>query len=91
MQDLRDQSAFVMVSHSMVDIARFCTSGIVLEAGEVVFQGDVKEAISYYQTETEKSSNNSNVKANTIEKGESDFLQPFHHRHQKKWPYRLLK
>ncbi len=79
MQELRDQSAFVMVSHSMVDITRFCDQGIVLQEGCVAFQGDVKEAIAYYQTETEKLEPVVSVKDN-IEKEntESDFLQPFY-------------
>jgi lipopolysaccharide transport system ATP-binding protein len=79
MQELRDKSAFVMVSHSMVDITRFCDQGIVLQEGCMAFQGDVKEAIAYYHVETEKLAPDVNGK-NKVEKehNESDFLQPFY-------------
>ncbi len=47
-QELRDQSSFVLVSHSMNDISRFCDKGLVLERGRVAFLGDVDEAIEHY-------------------------------------------
>ncbi|WP_101758442.1 ABC transporter ATP-binding protein [Oceanicoccus sp. KOV_DT_Chl] len=83
MQELRDQAAFVMVSHSMVDITRFCDLGIVLQDGAVVFQGDVKEAIKYYHVETEKLELPSNKSEESEPKNkESEFLQPFHFDHE---------
>lgn len=48
-RELRQRSAFVLVSHSMTDIQRFCETAIVLHHGEVVFSGPSKEAVEHYQ------------------------------------------
>ena len=49
MQSLRQQSAVVLVSHSMNDISRFCDRAVVLDGGQVAFAGDVGEAIQRYR------------------------------------------
>ncbi|MGH6944717.1 MAG: ABC transporter ATP-binding protein [Geminicoccaceae bacterium] len=46
---MRERTAFVMVSHSMTDVARFCERAIVLEAGRVGFEGSSADAIAHYQ------------------------------------------
>lgn len=52
-RELRKHSAFVMVSHSMVDIARFCDQTMVLDKGVTVFQGPSAEAVEFFETEIE--------------------------------------
>jgi homopolymeric O-antigen transport system ATP-binding protein len=47
-KNLRSKTSFVLVSHSMNDISRFCDKAIVLEKGEVAFSGDSKPAIEFY-------------------------------------------
>ena len=51
---MRDRSAFVLVSHSMNDISRFCDQVIVLDKGRAAFTGPPDEAIAYYYNESEK-------------------------------------
>ncbi|WP_428406962.1 ABC transporter ATP-binding protein [Hyphococcus sp.] len=51
---LRQHSAFVLVSHSMNDISRFCDKVIVLEKGSVVFSGEPDEGIAFYHRAAEK-------------------------------------
>ncbi len=48
-REMRTRSAFVLVSHSMADIQRFCEHAIVLNRGEIVFAGDSKGAVEHYQ------------------------------------------
>jgi ABC-type polysaccharide/polyol phosphate transport system ATPase subunit len=45
---IRDHSSFIMVSHSGNDIAKFCDKVVVLEDGKIVFSGEVKEGVDYY-------------------------------------------
>ncbi len=54
MRELRERSAFVMVSHSMTDITRFCDKTIVLHRGQVAFKGESGKAVEYYLSEIEK-------------------------------------
>jgi ABC-type polysaccharide/polyol phosphate transport system ATPase subunit len=49
-RSMRENSAFVFVSHSMGTITDFCDKVIVLNKGEVVFQGDPKEAVEIYES-----------------------------------------
>lgn len=46
---MREETAFVLVSHSMGDIKLFCDSAIVLRKGEIAFQGPPVEAIEFYE------------------------------------------
>jgi ABC-type polysaccharide/polyol phosphate transport system ATPase subunit len=46
---LREKSAFVLASHSMADIARFCNEAIVLKRGRVAYRGDPESAIRLFQ------------------------------------------
>lgn len=48
-RELREQSAFVLVSHSMVDIKLFSDRVIVLNKGRVAFEGAPDEAIGVYE------------------------------------------
>jgi len=50
-RELRDRAAFVLVSHSMPDIERFCDRAFVLHKGAVVFDGEPKDATAYYMKE----------------------------------------
>ena len=43
-----ENKTVIYVSHNMLTIRRFCTRCIVLEAGKVVFDGDVEDAIEVY-------------------------------------------
>jgi ABC-type polysaccharide/polyol phosphate transport system ATPase subunit len=49
-RQMRDQSAFVFVSHSMGDVSRFCDRVIVLHKGRAVFAGAANEAIAFYRS-----------------------------------------
>jgi len=44
----------LFVSHNMASVQMLCTRGIVLENGKIVFDGDVKESISYYTSNDKK-------------------------------------
>jgi len=49
-RDLRQHSAFVMVTHSMTDVVRFCERAIVMNRGEMIFIGQPEEAIKIYES-----------------------------------------
>lgn len=51
---MRENAAFVLVSHSMGDISRFCDRVIVLESGRAGFSGSPDDAIAYYYDVQEK-------------------------------------
>jgi ABC-type polysaccharide/polyol phosphate transport system ATPase subunit len=49
LQELSERGATVLlVSHSMVDIERFCRRVVVLDGGAAVFAGDAREAVRRY-------------------------------------------
>ena len=48
-RQMRDQAAFVLVSHSMSNIKLFCDRAIVLHEGRVAFQGVPEEAVRIYE------------------------------------------
>jgi ABC-type polysaccharide/polyol phosphate transport system ATPase subunit len=50
LRELRRQSSFVMVSHSMGDIKAFCSEVLVLHKGRMVFKGAPDEAVDVYQS-----------------------------------------
>jgi len=49
-RELRQHSAFVMVTHSMTDVARFCERAIVMNKGDMIFVGPPEEAIKIYES-----------------------------------------
>lgn len=49
MREMRSRSAFVFVSHSMGDVAKFCDRVIVMHKGRVYFEGKPAEAIEVYE------------------------------------------
>lgn len=48
-REMRERCAFVLVTHSMSDVKRFCTRALVLNRGSVSYAGNVDEAIKHYQ------------------------------------------
>jgi len=50
MREMRSQSAFVFVSHSMGEVAKFCDRVIVMHKGKVYFEGKPDEAIEVYES-----------------------------------------
>jgi lipopolysaccharide transport system ATP-binding protein len=49
LQELCDRGATVLlVSHSTIDIERFCRRAVVLDGGAVVFEGEPREAVRRY-------------------------------------------
>lgn len=48
-REMRDRSAFVLVSHSMGDVRRFCDHVLVIHKGQVYFEGTPDEAIRVYE------------------------------------------
>jgi len=53
-RDLRQHSAFVMVTHSMTDVIRFCERTLVLNKGVPVFLGPSAEAVEFFETKIEQ-------------------------------------
>lgn len=53
-QLLRNNCCFVLVSHSMSDVSRFCDKAIVLESGKTKFSGPVEDAIKAYVNRQEE-------------------------------------
>lgn len=49
LRDMRERVAFVLVSHSMNDIKMFCQSVIVLNKGEIAFEGPPDKAVDVYE------------------------------------------
>ena len=50
MRTMRARSAFVLVSHSMADVAKFCDHVIVMHKGRIYFEGPPDEAFEVYET-----------------------------------------
>ncbi len=48
-RELREKSAFVLVSHSMNDIKNFCNHAICLDKGQIIASGDPKDVINCYE------------------------------------------
>ena len=66
-RELREQAAFVLVSHSMADIKLFTDRALVLNEGNVVFEGKPEEAIKIYEEmEYGKSKQISNVRSHIL-------------------------
>lgn len=49
LRELRERCCFILVSHSMGDIRRFCSRVIVLHKGRMVFEGEPKAAVEFYE------------------------------------------
>lgn len=43
---------FLLVTHSTATAKSFCKRGIVIKEGNILFDGDISDAISYYNTKT---------------------------------------
>lgn len=52
---MRENAGFVLVSHSMGDVSRFCDRVIVMDKGRPAFDGAPDDAIRFYYDEQEKS------------------------------------
>jgi ABC-type polysaccharide/polyol phosphate transport system ATPase subunit len=48
-REIRKDTAFILVTHSMDDAILFADEVIVLEKGKIVFQGEPKQAVAVYQ------------------------------------------
>ncbi|TRO95896.1 ABC transporter ATP-binding protein [Glycocaulis profundi] len=53
-RELRENSAFLLVTHSMGDVRNFCDRVLVMHRGKVVFEGEPLAAVEYYQRLGEK-------------------------------------
>jgi len=67
---IRERTCFILVSHSMGDIKRFCTRAIVLSKGRVAFEGKPDDAITFYET--------MEAESQTPEKRIEAILKPWH-------------
>jgi len=47
-RQIQSSSVFVLASHSDAMLREFCTTGLVMEAGKIVFHGPIEDAISHY-------------------------------------------
>lgn len=50
---LKEMTSTIFVSHSMNTVSLFCEKAIVLEKGKIVFEGKTDDAIKYYLDEVE--------------------------------------
>lgn len=50
LREIRERCCFILVSHSMADIRRFCSRVIVLHKGRIVFEGEPEAAVDFYET-----------------------------------------
>lgn len=50
LQELKQKTAFVLVTHSMSPIRDFCDRALVMDSGQIVFAGDSDEAANLYET-----------------------------------------
>lgn len=50
LREIRERCCFVLVSHSMGDIKRFCSRVIVLHQGRLVFEDKPEAAIAFYES-----------------------------------------
>ena len=71
LREIRERACFILVSHSMGDIKRFCSRVIVLHKGAIVFEGEPEAAIAFYQS--------MDVADQTPEKRVAAILQPWIH------------
>lgn len=64
MQDISNTAGrtVLFVSHNMNSVAKLCTSAIVLNNGQIVFNGDVSEAIEKYEESNLEESKNNTIK-----------------------------
>ncbi|MBD3649072.1 MAG: ABC transporter ATP-binding protein, partial [Pseudomonadales bacterium] len=54
LRELRERCCFVLVSHSMADVKRFCSRVIVLQKGRIVFEGLPDDAVEFYENMDEE-------------------------------------
>ncbi len=59
----------LFVSHNMAAVENLCTRGIVLERGQVVFDGDQSEAVGFYIRQMKNSDEHISLSARTDRKG----------------------
>ncbi len=52
--EIRETTSIILVSHSMNDIKVFCDKAIVLKNGSLVFEGTTDNAIDFYHKDQEK-------------------------------------
>lgn len=53
LNEIKNRSSTILVSHSMHQIKTFCDRVIVLEKGKIVFDGVPEDAVKYYMSEVE--------------------------------------
>lgn len=70
LRELRERCCFILVSHSMGDIKRFCTRAIVLHKGCIMFEGTPEAAITFYE--------NMEMEKQTPEERRASILQPWY-------------
>lgn len=64
---LKELTSTIFVSHSMDTVSLFCDKAIVLEKGGITYQGDANDAIKYYMSEIEKSDKNKSQSAEKVD------------------------
>jgi len=55
----RSERTVIFVSHNMVSLQNLCTRAVVLDKGQMVFNGDTEPAINYYLSSTNQVVSNS--------------------------------
>jgi ABC-type polysaccharide/polyol phosphate transport system ATPase subunit len=50
-QEMRDKMSVIFVSHSMPSVTRFCDRVLVLNEGDIVYEGDPDDAVRFYMEE----------------------------------------
>lgn len=69
LQELKEQTAFVLVTHSMSQIRDFCDRAIMLEKGQIIFDGEANGAADLYEQIMHDTPDAERVEAPTVSTG----------------------
>jgi len=77
---MRERISMIFVSHSMNSIRLFCDRVLVLEKGNLVFDGKPKDAVSYYLQQKEDKKNKLHEKSSPIGQIKEFYGDLFHNK-----------
>lgn len=69
---LSEDIAVLLVSHSLADVARYCSRAMFLHNGEVMFDGEAKTAVTYFQNYFRTAKNDAVPSVNRLPGSTSD-------------------
>jgi ABC-type polysaccharide/polyol phosphate transport system ATPase subunit len=71
---MRERTSTIFVSHSMGDISLFCDRVVVLDKGMIAYEGKAEDAIKFYMSDVEEKNNKKKQKAQKAVKD----IKPFY-------------